>query len=258
MRRRIVILLAALLLAVLSGVAVMSYARSADRRAVDGMQGVWVLVAKERIPAQTSGADIRAKRLTERLLVPAETVPKGALTAWDPALDGMWLAAALEPSQMLMRPLFQSSSAVAGQRRPIAVPDRQLALTVALSVAPQVAGTVAADDQVAVYSTCPQVPTTDEEQRTTVLLPRARVIMIGEAPTPDATVGASPAPTDTAAVGSPAAGQTDRYVVTLAVSQADAPRLVHATRTCLLYLALLGPSATVTRGPGVDTTGLFR
>lgn len=257
MQRRIVILLAALLLAVLSGLAVLSYAHSADRRAVSGMRGVRVLVARERIPAQTSGADIRAKNLTEHLLVPAGTVPKGTLTGWDSALDGMWLAVALEPGQLLMRRLFQSADATAGHRRAITVPVKQIAVTVALSVAPQVAGTVTVGDQVAVYSTCPLAPRAGEDQRTRLLLPRVKVIMIGEAPAPGAVAGGSPSPSGDAVVDPPAGGPAERYVVTLAVSDADAPRLVHATQTCLLYLGLLGPSATVTPGPPVDLTGLF-
>ena len=108
MRRRVLILLAALLLAGISATAILSYVRGADRRALEGKQGVWVLVATERIPAGTAGSDVR--KLTERILVPAETVPDGTLTSWDSALDGLRLAAALEPSQLLMRPLFRTAT----------------------------------------------------------------------------------------------------------------------------------------------------
>ena len=48
-----------------------------------------------------------------------------------------------------------------------------------------------------------------------------------------------------------------RYVATLAVDAEDAPRLVHAALTGLLYLAMLGPEATAVPGPGVDISRLF-
>jgi pilus assembly protein CpaB len=261
MRRRVLILLAALVLAGVSGIAVLSYARSADRRAVSGKEGVWVVVAKERIPPDTIGS--AAKALTERILVPAETVPKGALNEWDPALDGMRLAVALEPSQLVMRPLFHTESTAAGNRR-LSVPKGELAVTVALSIAPQVAGDVAADDKVAVYGTCPATGTEEVPQKTRLLLPAATVRTIGEAPMPQATVAqtapadGTPAPSATTVLATPSNERTERYVVTLGVNERDAPRLVHAARTCLIYLALLGPSTSVTPGPAVDAGELYR
>jgi pilus assembly protein CpaB len=260
MRRRVLILLAALVLAGISGAALLSYARGADRRALAGNQGVWVLTAREKIPAETAGADVQ--RLVERILVPAETVPDGTLTDWDPALDAQRLAAPLEPSQLLLRQLFRTAAPSAPPARRLVVPEDKLAVTVALSVAPQVAGDVAAGDVVTVYGTCPLQPADgDGPPRTRALLPRTEVIVIGEAPRP------TPAPTASASASAepqvlsePATGtadQTDRYVVTLAVGPDDAQRLIHASRYCALHLAMLGAAAEVTPGSGVDTGGLF-
>ncbi|GIE28405.1 hypothetical protein Ait01nite_014500 [Actinoplanes italicus] len=258
MRRRVLILLAALLLAGISATAIVSYVRGADRRALEGKQGVWVLVARERIPAETVGAEVR--KLTERILVPAETVPAGTLTSWDPVLDDLRLAAVLEPSQLLMRPLFRTAAPSAAPSRRLAVPRDKLAVTVALSIAPQVAGDVSTGDQVTVYSSCPLEPAAgDPPPRTRALVPRTRVLAIGEAPepgTPSPSAGAAaevlPEPTPTTRP------DTERYVVTLAVGPTDAQRLVHASRYCALYLAMPGTSVQVTPGGGVDTDGLYR
>ncbi|GLY02633.1 MULTISPECIES: RcpC/CpaB family pilus assembly protein [Actinoplanes] len=256
MRRRIVILAAAFLLAVISGGAVLSYARSADKRALSGKAGIWVVVAKERIPDGTTGADIRSRNLSDRILVPAETVPEGALTELDTALDAMSLIAAVEPKQLLLRPFFAAADTTAKTSR-IDIPAGQLAVTVSLAVAPQVAGNVEPGDRVTVYGTCPAAAASLDDQYTQMLMPSVQVITIGEASlvaptTPSATGSAQPtAEATTAASG-------DRYVVTLAADQKDAPRLIMAARTCLLYLALLGPSATVTPGPQVNLKDLFK
>ncbi|XVV08998.1 Flp pilus assembly protein CpaB [Actinoplanes sp. CA-131856] len=264
MRRRVLILLAALLLAGISGVAILAYAHSADRRALNGVKGVWVLVAKQRIPAGTKGSDIRAKGMAERVLMPARTVPEGTLTSWTSDLDRLTLSATAERKQLLMRPLFQSAQpSASASTRGFTVPKGMLAVTVELSVPTQVAGNVIAGDRVAVYGTFPASAQSSEEQTTRLLLPRAVVISIGEALAPDITPQPTPTPAPSASLSPSAtrAGTSQatyaRYVATLAVDSEDAQRLVHAARTGLLYLAMLGPEATAVPGPGVDISGLF-
>ncbi|MFC4064512.1 RcpC/CpaB family pilus assembly protein [Actinoplanes subglobosus] len=261
MRRRVLILLAALLLAVISGISLLSYVRGADRRAVQGKQGVWVLIATRHIPADTSGADVA--KLTESILVPAETVPTGALTGWDSSLDGLRLTAPLEASQLLLRPLFQTPVPSASPSRRLTVPPDRLAVTVALSIAPQVAGDVTTGDEVTVYASCPLQPRdSDPPPQTRALLPRTEIIAIGEAPEP-AAGPASPGPSAShqrEIIGTTGGGQAttgERYVVTLAVGAKDAQRLVHASRYCALHLAMLGATVKVTPGDGVDTDGLY-
>jgi pilus assembly protein CpaB len=61
--------------------------------------------------------------------------------------------------------------------------------------------------------------------------------------------------TDDASPG--AAPQTGTVLVTVAVSQREAERLVHAAQTGMLYLALLTESSHLTPGPGVDNHSLF-
>ncbi|XVU21799.1 Flp pilus assembly protein CpaB [Actinoplanes sp. CA-054009] len=262
MRRRVLILLAALLLAGISGVAILAYAHSADRRALNGVKGVWVLVAKQRIPAGTKGADIKAKGLAERVLMPAQTVPEGTLTSWTSDLDRLVLSAPAERKQLLMRPLFQAATpSASASTRGFTVPKGMLAVTVELSVPTQVAGNVVAGDRVAVYGTFPVTAQRAEDKTTRLLLPRAVVISIGEALAPDVTPQPTPAPSASPSATSAAPGSSQeeyiRYVATLAVDSEDAQRLVHAARTGLLYLAMLGPEATAVPGPGVDISGLF-
>jgi pilus assembly protein CpaB len=79
-------------------------------------------------------------------------------------------------------------------------------------------------------------------------LPKVEVIAVGSA------TAASANKAD-AAKSDPQSANT--VMVTVAVSQEEAERLVHAVQTGTLYLALLDDSSNVTSGPGVDNKSLF-
>ena len=246
MRRRILIALTALVLAGVSAAALLAYARGVDRRAVAGRQGVWVLMAGERIPAGTTGAQIRAKGLADRVLMPAETVPKDSLHAYDPGLDVLKLTADLQPGQLLLRGQFSVTGpppAVTG-----GVPDGKLGVTIAVTTAPGVAERVGPGDRVTVFVTYPR-DKPPSEQRTRVLLASATVISVTTGQPSDVRppAGASTRPSS-----------SDRtYPATLAVDQLDATRLVHAAQTGLVYLGLVGAKTEVTPSAAVDYDSLW-
>ncbi|MFI5936851.1 Flp pilus assembly protein CpaB [Actinoplanes sp. NPDC051494] len=245
MRRRILIALAALVLAGLSGVSMLLYARGVDQRAVDGRRAVSVLLADKRIAAGTTGAEIKRLKLARTVVMPAETVPEGTLDVLGADLDRLRLTADLAPQQLLMRGLF--SSADPGSASTVGVPDGQLGVSVEVGMAPGVAAKVASGDRVTVFVTYPkgQPP---GAQKTRVLLTAVTVISITSGQPSDVR------PT-TSTTKSSAAGRT--YPVTLAVDQQDATRLVHAAQTAELYLGLLGAGAEVTPSAAVDLDSLW-
>lgn len=257
MRRRLVIFLAAAILAVISATAVMAYVRGADRRALEGRRGTWVLLATDTIAARTTGAEIRARRLVRQVMMPAETVPDGALSRLEPDLDALGLTAALFPDQMLMRRQFEPvAPASPGPSPTLPLPADRIAVSVELGTAPQVAGNVGPGDLVTVFCTSPRETTGTQPQRTVVILPRVTVLSVGESPVADV-----PAP----ATSGPAAGGTEpsvmpatpavsvesleRYVVTVAVTQREAERLILGSHSGLLHLGLLGARASVSATP---------
>jgi pilus assembly protein CpaB len=253
MRRRVLIVLAALLLAGLSAVSVALYARGADRRAVADRQPVWVLLADQRIPAGTTGAQIRVRKLATRVQMPAETVPDGTLRDLDASLDSLRLNADLAPKQLLMRGQFSTGiNTVQGA----GVPDGKLAVSVEVTMAPGVAEKVAGGDRVTVFVTYPK-DLRASEQKTRILLPAATVIsIVVGTPTPsDVTPSPSPTPTKTR---SSTNEQQQSYPATLAVSPADAVRLVHAAQTGLIYLALVGAGTSVSPAPAVNYSSLWQ
>ncbi|GID33318.1 Flp pilus assembly protein CpaB [Paractinoplanes brasiliensis] len=263
MLRRVVLLGVAAVLALLSAMAVVVYARGADRRAVEGKQGTWVLLATATIASGTTGAQIRSRRLVRQVLMPAETVPSGALTRLDPALDGKRLNADLAPDQMLLSRQFEEAAKPdAEPTATFRVPPDRLAVSVQLGIAPQVAGNVKRGDRVAVFLTVPKQETETTPQRTSVLLPRVTVLSVGESaePGPSSIVvqPSGAAAVMSTVVPTPAAGATEqltRYVVTLAVTTGQAEELVNGYNRGLLHLGLLGAEATVTAAPSAAVSG---
>ncbi|AGL14852.1 Flp pilus assembly protein CpaB [Actinoplanes sp. N902-109] len=247
MRRRVLIVLAALVLAGLSGVSMLLYTRGVDQRALDGRRAVRVLLATERIPAGTTGAQIRSEKLARTVVMPAETVPDGAMDRLDPALDRLRLTTDLAPQQLVMRGLFSAASG--NSTATVGVPEKQLGISVEVSMAPGVAEKVAAGDRVTVFVTYPRDARASEQQ-TRVLLPAATVISITSGQPTDI----RPMPTSTRSARTSA---TDTYPVTLAVDQEDATRLVHAAQTAEIYLGLIGAGAQVTPSAAVNYDSLW-
>jgi pilus assembly protein CpaB len=256
MRRRILILMAAAILALISGVAVLSYAHTADERALNGKEAEWVLLAIKTIPADTSFADIRAKNLVRQVRMPTETIPDGALSKLDSTMDALRLNAALQPDQLLMRGQFTEAAPAASPTPTFQVPPGRLAVSVLLQVNTQVAGNVDVGDDVTVFATYPSEDDDDNDDPTVtfVLLPRVKVISVGER-----SVSPSPTPATTASSASTAekldgAGNTTtetllRYLVTVSVTPKEASLLINASHTSDLQLALIGPGTDVTAAP---------
>ncbi|RZU54127.1 pilus assembly protein CpaB [Krasilnikovia cinnamomea] len=270
MRRRLLAVLVAAVLAGIGCIAVVAYVRGADQRALAGRQAVWVLISTQRIPAGTSAAAIRGGGYTERVAMPAETVPSTALGQLDAQLDTLVLTADLPPSQLVLRGMFAESSEVTGG---LPVPDGKLAVSVQMTAAGRVAGYVRPGSRVAVFSTFTmregrgRVPAGDGlssghdyNQATRVLLPRVEVIGVGErgvsgAATAGDTAAAADGSGESGSGSAAKAGVT--MLVTVAVSQQEAAKLVHVSLTGTLSLALLDDTATVEPDAGIDNNTLF-
>ncbi|GAA2529950.1 Flp pilus assembly protein CpaB [Pilimelia columellifera] len=264
MKRRLLAVLVALLLAVVGCLAVVVYVRSADERAVAGRDPVKVLVAAKRIPAGTSGASLRAGGYVEQVIMPRATVPATAISELSITLDILAVTADIQPSQLLLRGMFGEPTKLTGG---LALPEGKLAVSVEVSAAARVAGFVKPGANIAIFNTFTvragkgRIPSGDtsinsnaaNNHATRVLLPRVEVIAVGEQGTPGSVAGATPSASD-----APAKAKTNAtIVVTVGVIQSDAERLIHAAQTGTLYLALLDDTATIAPGLGVDNNTLF-
>ncbi|MDQ0368763.1 Flp pilus assembly protein CpaB [Catenuloplanes indicus] len=242
MKRRMLAVMAALVLAAFGGFAVIAYVRGAEERAVAQTDPVWVLVSTGTIPAGTTGAQIRERGLTQRVAMPAETVPQGALGELAADLDGLALTGEVGASQLLLAGMFGTPTALTGG---LPVPAGKLAVSVQVGAAAQVAGYVRPGATVTIFNTYES----GDGRVTRVLLPEVDVIGVGERGSAGAAVtavqqnGAETAPATT--------------MLTVAVDQDQAERLVHASQTGSLYLALRDETARVSVGDGVTDRDLF-
>lgn len=248
MTRRILGVLLAIVLAVLGTAAVLVYVKAAQNRVADGQRAVTVLIAKQRIPAGTSGESIRGRGLVEEVVMPALAVPADTLSAVPNELERLVVTADVQPRQLLLRGMFGAATKLSGG---LNVPEKMLAVSINIEIDEQVGGYVRPGSQIAIFDT---YDGQDKQGKVTrLLLPRVEVLAVGQ-------FGAGGV-TSAQQNGSNAASNTGRsgggLVVTVAVSQADAERLIHADATGALYFALLTDSSEVKPGPGVDNRTLF-
>jgi pilus assembly protein CpaB len=242
-KRRVLTVSLAILLAVLGTAGVLAYVHQADARAVAGMKAVTVLVARHRVPSGTSAGAALAGGLLASQTLPASSVPADAVRSLTPATTGLVTSADIQPGQLVLRPMLVTAAMVRGG---LAVPAGDVAVTIALCMPEAVAGNVVAGSQVEVFGTDAHAATLTAQPNcngphqqqapgsahTRVVLPRALVLSVGPA---GSSTGST---TATAQTTTSASGQAN-VLVTLAVTQADAQRLIQLTEAGLPYLALL-------------------
>jgi len=271
LKRRVLTIALAVLLAVLGTAGVLAYVHQADNRALAQMRAVTALVAQQQIPAGTSAAAALRGGLLRSQALPAASVPADAVRSITPGLGGLVMSAAVPSGQLLLRPMLVTA-AQATATGALAIPKGMVAVTIPLCLSGAVAGYVQPGSQVAVFDTyptkkaslqesCDQSGQSNQSQgpggaATRMVLPRVQVLATGAAASGGATGGA----TGTTASGgllSHNGGQTDpaasapsgSVLVTFAVSQANAEKLIVLTHAGLPYLALLTPSSVT----GYDT-----
>ncbi|GLZ35828.1 hypothetical protein Lesp02_80150 [Lentzea sp. NBRC 105346] len=252
MKNRTLVVVLAVVLALVGTVGVFIYVRSADARALAGQQAVTVLVAKERIPAGTSATD--AQKLVDTKQMPAGTVPEGALSEVDASLNDLVTSSDVAAGQLLTKPMFVAAASLSDG---IAIPDGKIAVTIPTEAWQRAGGLVHKGSKVAVFDTFTILegkgitPAGDGlskqheyNQATRLLLTAVEVLAV--------TVEDS---------GNGSTGNTEnkvgKAIVTVAVSQADAEKLIHGQQTGTLYLALLGGKSDVNPSNGVDNRSIF-
>jgi pilus assembly protein CpaB len=257
MTRRILTVAVALVLAVLGAVGVLNYAHQADQRALAGMHAVTAYVAKAQIPSgTTAGAALRQGLLVSQQF-PASSVPVDAVRSISPATTSLVLTSGLASGQMLLSPMLGISVQTAAA---LPVPPGMVAVTLQFCVQLAVANYVTPGSQVAVFNTfvngkaatgaCSADGLSSAHSgliHTRIVLPKVLVLAVGEgtATPPSATAVAAADPNTSASASSPST-----IYLTMAVSQANAERLIELGEAGSPYLALV-TSASGTKADSV-------
>jgi len=254
MKRRVLTIGLAVALAVLGTLAVLAYVNQADARAVAGQKAVTVLVASKTIPSGTTARDAKSSLRKETL--PASSVSSEAVAEITTDQDSLVTSTDLSPGQLLLKSMLVPAAQATGG---LAIPEGKVAVTITLCSPEAVAGNVRVGSEVAVFGTVvvggtdptaqPNCTGQHKQQvgrgigNTRVVVPKVQVLAIG--PAKSATPENDSKSTNSAMSQGTASAQNDMMLVTFAVNQDDAERLILLTQTGLPYLAVLGPSAQI-------------
>jgi pilus assembly protein CpaB len=274
LKRRLLAIALAALLAVLGMAAVVAYVHKANDRAVNGLKADTVMYARVAIPADT-----QLRVAQKQGLLASEKVPVGSLSS--PGVQSvtatnarMVLGTNVAKGQLLLQNMLASAGSVTPSSGGFVIPGHLVAVTVLMCIQEDVADYPVPGSYVAVFDTyalgkgsqiqrtcdvdhqITASPTTANPLGgvgTSIVLTKVLVLAVGENPNAQ---GSSSGNTSALAASSSSASES--VLVTLAVDQADAERLIMIAELGLPYMALLGPnSKTAFDGPG-NSVQLFR
>jgi pilus assembly protein CpaB len=215
MGRRTLLLIAALVVAALGTVLVFLYAHNADTAAKEGQSLVKVLVAKTKIETSTSGATASNNGAFEQQEIPKANVVDGALSDATP-LANLVALAPIFPGQQIISQQWGASAPSAG----LSLPPGSVGMSVQLGDPQRVAGFIQPGSTVTIFvSGHPAVAGTAAAQDANVrtLLTGVKVIA----------VGASTAVSQSTGTASGNTEQIPTAILTLAVTQDQAKKLVY-------------------------------
>ena len=244
MRRRLGLLMAAALVALFGTGAIYAYVHRTTTRVETANAPVDVLVAATQIPAGTSGAMVIQNKWAKIEAVPRKSVPAGALVDLG-GVSSKQLSADVYPGEVLLGQKFaERQQALTGA---LAIPGNKLAVSLQLDDPQRVAGFVVPGSEVAVFDTTGSGSSgAGGAAGTGVILPRVQVIAVGASTLqPNGTTGAG-------------AQQVASAILTVAVSQTEAEKLVLAQQTGKLSFGLLSDRSAVSTGDVVSADSLYK
>ncbi|MDQ6641754.1 MAG: Flp pilus assembly protein CpaB [Actinomycetota bacterium] len=245
MHRRKVLLIVAALVAALGTAVVFLYVRTADSRANQKFAAKQVVVANtaispgETLAAAQSSGKIQMKTVTAGSLVPGFVTDLAAISNTDVALTTIY------PGEQILRSKFGSTAASATT---LTIPKKEIAVSVNLDDPNRVAGFLNPGDKVTIFATSSGDA---KSAATRVLLPEVTVIGVGTT-----TVVST---TTTTPTGAQTTEQLPRTLLTLAVNQVDAEKVILASRTSTwqLTFGLRTSASSIAKSAGTSAGQLF-
>jgi len=245
MDRRRILLVVAVVVAMLGTALVYLYVRGADARANDRFDTVNVLRAVAPIEAGETIDDAQANGKLALEPVARDYLLPNYQTSVE-SLSGSVAQVRILPGEQIVSDKFgtEAPSNPGG----LVIPKGMLAVSVSLTDTGRVAGFVNPGTQVAIFlnGTDP----TSGQRFTRLLLENVQVIAVGSTTTTQTTV--------TTAEGTQTTEVLPSTLMTLALEQGDAEKVLLGPTTGELAFAVLTDNSTVDPGPGVTAADLFR
>ena len=243
MGRRTLLLIAAFLIAALGTAGVYLYVNGVDQRAKADNSVVQVLVATAPIAAgTTAGQAERDRHLALRDYL------RSSVEGFEFRRDtvGITDQVALAPIAA-GQPILTTQFGAAGQKVDPLIPTGKLALSLNMTAAQRVAAFLDPGDKVTVFVTTGDGRTSGSVTR--VLLPSVQVLGIGRRTALPTSDPSAPAQADDG---------VDSSLLTLAVDQTEAQKLVFAQLNGKLAFGLIGDTRSDPTNAGVDAGSLFQ
>lgn len=242
MDRRKVLLVVAVVIAALGTMLVFLYVRGADNRAAQQYHAIRVLRAVKPIAAGETVTDAQAQGKIELSSVPQNQRLPDALSDLS-TINGSVALTQIYPGEQIISSKFGSTAS----GTTLTIPKGKMAISVNLTDPARVAGFVNPGDTVAVFYN--GSTTNGGTPLSRLLLPRVEVIGVGT------TTVISTTKTDK--TGAQTTEQLPRTLLTLALSQNEAQKVLFAASNGELALGLLNKDSQVSAGAGVSSNNLF-
>lgn len=236
MKRRVLAVVTALLLAVVGGLLLLVYVANADQRAMADLEPVTVLVLTKPVPEGATSGELAAA--VEERALPGTAVAPGAATNLR-ELDGRVATTGMEPGEQLLLSRL-ADPALLEAAEGVTVPKGLHQVSVQLDAQRAVGATVTAGSTVGVFFS-----TKEPDARTELGLHKVLVTAVhGALPEGEgsAATGAAPAP----------------LTVTLALAGPAAQKVVFAAEHGTIWLSSEPSDAPTTRTPATTQKGLYR
>lgn len=262
MKTRLLGGIAALLVAIVGTVLLVSYVQNADKRAMAGTETQSIYIVQQAIPAGTPADKISAS-------VVKKEVPKVALASNNvtdlASLGSKVTAVALVPGEQLLSSRLVEEQAFLGPSR-VQVPAGLQEITLKLPIERVAGGKVTAGDTVGIFLSLDATTTGANGQKMTktqlgfhkVLVTAAQYSDGAAAQTGEAagTAGTTQASSTTSSSTKVPSDRT--YLITIARNSADAERIVFAAEFGKVYLSKEPANAVEAGASYVDPSRLFR
>jgi pilus assembly protein CpaB len=238
--------IAALVLAIVGALLVVSYAQGADTRAVQGLDPLAVLVVKKAVPAGTSVAALAAFVASEEL--PGKAVTKTALTSLDGLADKVTSVELLPGEQLVAERLvapeeLKTSGAVE-------VPEGLQEISFQLEPQRVVGGRIVPGDHIGIFISQKEGGIEAKPDKETTQLSIHKVLVTAVQRAPVATPSPEPSADGSSAPAEDTSLPTGSLLLTVAVNDVNAAKIVYAAEFASLWLSR-EPLTSKESAPGI-------
>ncbi|MGY2745472.1 Flp pilus assembly protein CpaB [Pseudarthrobacter sp. O4] len=249
MKSRLLAGIAALVLAILGAVLVVSYAQGADTRAVQSLDPVDVLVVAKAVPAGTSVESLQPFLATEKL--PGTAAAKSAVKSLD-GLAGKVTAVELLPGEQLLteRLIAPEELKASGS---VELPKGLQEISFQLEPQRVVGGRLVAGDHIGIFISLKGGGLEAKPEKETTQLTIHKVLVTAVQRAPVATPASQPSTDGTTAPAEDTSLPTGSLLLTVAVNDVDATKIVYASEYASIWLSKEPLDATDAGRPGIMT-----